>query len=36
MNTICDYCLMDCTLGIDAKKVDDNIICRECYEEVEE
>ena len=31
--TYCDYCLRLCELGIDARKLDDNVICMECEEE---
>ena len=34
-NTICDYCLRNCTIGIDARKLDDNVICKECEEDDE-
>ena len=33
MNTYCDYCLKECKLGVDAIKVDDNVMGSECEEE---
>ena len=31
--TYCDYCLKLCELGVDAKRIDDNVMCGECEEE---
>ena len=36
MTDYCDYCLKLCELGKDARKLDDNVICRECEEDEEE
>ena len=32
MNTVCDYCLKNCKIGIDATVLDGNMMCRECEE----
>lgn len=35
MTDYCDYCLKLCEIGVDAKRIDDNVLCSECEEEEE-